>query len=109
MPEQDTDRLAGLDPLVGVAETIDNTSAEDHRLAVVEEYGQFVATTAITHDGVRAYNVGDSVPATNVDRWGYEGAGLVKRVGSAPAEQEAPADEPTPKGTKAQPATPSDG
>jgi hypothetical protein len=88
MPEQD-DRMEGLDPRVGVAEVIDAdpVMAEEHRAAVAEEYGQYVATAAITHDGVRAYNVGDPVPAANVERWRYAEAGLVARVSTKAAVQ----------------------
>lgn len=77
------DKMAGLDPLVGVAETLDSVTgprtAEEHRRAIEDEYGEFVAVAAITHDGARAYNIGDVVPKANVERWGYLDAGLVAR------------------------------
>lgn len=51
--------------------------------AQAEEYGQYVATQVITHDGVRAYNPGDAVPASNVKRHGYLKQGLVEKTDSA--------------------------
>ncbi|MCA1570789.1 MAG: hypothetical protein LC798_10830 [Chloroflexi bacterium] len=45
------------------------------------EYSQYVAAQPIDHNGARAYNVGDPVPASNVQRFGYEGSGLVLKVG----------------------------
>lgn len=55
------------------------SSAEEHIEAVAGEYGEFVAVAPIDHDGVRAYNVGDPVPKSNVDRWGYLDRKLVAR------------------------------
>lgn len=82
MPEAQQDKMANLDPLVGVAEVLSDAAprtAEEHRRAIEEEYGEFVAVAAITHDGARAYNIGDVVPKANVERWGYLDAGLVAR------------------------------
>lgn len=59
---------------------------EQLKAAQAEEYGQHVAVTAIEHDGVRAYNRGDPVPASNVKRHGYEAAGLTAKVGTKAAK-----------------------
>lgn len=45
---------------------------------------EYVATAPIDHDGVRAYNVGDPVPADNVKTHGYDKDGLVKSAVEAP-------------------------
>ena len=101
MPEAQQDKMANLDPLVGVAETLDDTAprtAEEHRRAIQDEYGEYVAVAAITHDGARAYNIGDAVPKANVERWGYLDAGLVARRTTkvAKAAGAVAAGEPTP-------------
>lgn len=88
--------LAGAHPLVGIAGIAEAVApgprtAEEQREAIRAEYGQYVAVAAITHDNALAYNVGDAVPAANVEEWGYEGLGLVRRVGD-PADTEEPAD-----------------
>jgi hypothetical protein len=68
----------------------DAATAEQRRAEVQKEYGTYVALGAIDHDGVRAYNTGDAVPASNVERWGYLDRGLVARrttkAGEAVAE-----------------------
>lgn len=81
MPDQPQDKMANADPLVGVAETVNRSprTAEEQRRAVEKEYSEYVAIQDITHDGARAYNVGDAVPAANVERWGYLDLGLVAR------------------------------
>lgn len=95
--EPGTPDLTGADPLVGVAvgvaERVDGTpqTAEEQRAAIQKEYGQYVATQAITHGGVLAYNVNDPVPAANVERWGYLKHGLVRATGAVVAS---PAEEP---------------
>jgi hypothetical protein len=43
-------------------------TAEQHRDAQAHEYGQYVATEVIYVGGSRAFNVGDAVPASHVDR-----------------------------------------
>jgi hypothetical protein len=43
-------------------------SVEAHREAVRAEYSKYVATEVITIDGVRAFNPGDAVPVSHVDR-----------------------------------------
>ena len=44
-----------------------------------EEYGQYVAAQTIFIDGARAFNVGDPVPASHVDR-GVVAADEVKSI-----------------------------
>ena len=60
------------------------TSAEDFAAAQEAEYATYVATETILYDGVRAYNAGDPVPASNVEKHDYLQLGLVRKVG-APA------------------------
>jgi hypothetical protein len=43
-------------------------TAEELRAAQAQEYGQYVATRPINIAGARAFNVGDPVPASSVDR-----------------------------------------
>ncbi len=60
---------------------------EELRAAQKAEYGQFRALLPIFHDGARAYNPGDPVPASNVELHGYEVGVQVERTdaGTAPA------------------------
>lgn len=67
---------------------------DDYKAAIEAEYGQFVAVAPIFHDGVRAYNPGSRVPASNVALYGYDKDGLVEAVDSSPAA--APAATPSP-------------
>ena len=43
-------------------------TAAQYREEQEREYGQFVAAQAIFIDGARAFNVGDPVPASHVER-----------------------------------------
>ena len=43
-------------------------TAEDVRAAQIKEYGTYVAKDTIFIDGARAFNVGDAVPVSHVDR-----------------------------------------
>lgn len=43
-------------------------TAEDRQAEVDREWGQYVATENIFIDGVRAFNEGDAVPASHVER-----------------------------------------
>lgn len=69
-----------------VAEVLDDSTAEARRAAVLDEYGDWVAVTTITHGGARAYNVGDPVPKGNVARYGYDRTGHVAKRGSKAVE-----------------------
>lgn len=44
------------------------TTAAEFREALGDEYGQFVAVVAININGSRAFNVGDPVPKSHVER-----------------------------------------
>lgn len=41
---------------------------EEHREAQAREYSQYVATAVIEIGGARAFNIGDPVPASHVER-----------------------------------------
>lgn len=43
-------------------------TAQQQRDAQAKEYGQYVAITTIDLHGARAFNVGDPVPASHVER-----------------------------------------
>jgi len=73
-------------------------TAEEYAARQTAEYSKFVAAVAINHDGVRAYNIGDPVPASNVDAHGYLDAGWVR-----------PADEPAPEPSTPEPVVPPQG
>jgi hypothetical protein len=82
MAKEDTERT----PVGTIAEVPgDPVTAEQLREAQVKEYGQYVALGPIDHDGARAYNAGDPVPTSNVDRWDYHGRGLVAKRGTKDA------------------------
>lgn len=51
------------------------------------EYGTYVATTLIRHNGTPAYRKGDAVPASNVAKYGYANSGLVVKIASAQGKQ----------------------
>jgi hypothetical protein len=57
----------------------DPVTAEARREEVRKEYSTYLALGPIDHDGVRAYNTGDAVPASNAERWGYLERGLVAK------------------------------
>lgn len=68
-------------PTVAVTPTSGATPAwEQHRQAIREEYGQYEATSPIYVGNALAYNPGDQVPASNVERFHYLEQGLVKKV-----------------------------
>lgn len=52
---------------------------EDFAAAQEKDWSQFVAVAPIFHGAARAYNPGDSVPASNVALHGYDKQGLVAR------------------------------
>jgi hypothetical protein len=57
---------------------------ETHRQNQIVEYGTYVASSPIDVGGVRAYNVGDPVPISNVEEHGYLDQGLVEKVADPP-------------------------
>jgi hypothetical protein len=52
----------------------------DEIAAQAKEYGTYVATQPINVGNARAYNEGDPVPVSNVERYHYDELGWVKRV-----------------------------
>lgn len=63
-----------------------NVTADDARRARELEYGQFVATEAISLDGAPAFNEGDPVPAGHVKKFHLQAA--VKKVDEPKASAE---------------------
>lgn len=71
-------------------------TVEEYRAEQQAEYAQYRALLPITYDGVRAYNAGDPVPASNVELHGYEVGVQVERTdtGTAPAAPVPPTPQP---------------
>lgn len=67
------------DPVVVEAITAE---LSDHIEAQRHEYGQYVAAQAIHFGTALAYNPGDAIPASNVERWKYLETGQAIKVGS---------------------------
>lgn len=69
---------------------VDESVLDDETKAFVkereDEYGEFVAIAPIDWNGVRAYNVGDPVPRSNVELHGYLGQNLVARKSTKAAK-----------------------
>lgn len=74
-------------------------TAEQLREAQRKEYGTYVAVTAIEINGVRAFNEGDAVPVSHVDR-GVVDSSQVAKVNTKAGQQAVAATTPTenPKG-----------
>lgn len=53
-------------------------TAKDHARSIAEDYGRWVATEDIYHDGALAYAAGHPVPHSNVERHGYDQQGVVE-------------------------------
>lgn len=68
----------------------DTDEVGDYTAKQAVEYGTYVAATTITHNGARAYNEGDPVPASNVEKYRYLESGLVRKVGDPVPEPPAP-------------------
>jgi len=60
-------------------------TVEQLQAAQVAEYGTYVATEPIVIDGVRAFNVGDPVPKTHVERGVVDSAQVAKTTTKAAA------------------------
>lgn len=73
----------------------DLAAVEDRRKEREEEYGTYVAAQAITWGNVLAFNEGDAVPKSTVERLGWVDLGLV-RSASEDAEPAADQDGPVP-------------
>ena len=63
---------------------------DEHRAAVAAEWGTWVAAGAIYVDGVRAFNAGQSVPASTVAARGWDTSGEVVRAGEPIPEPAGP-------------------
>jgi len=74
------------------------SDVEDFAAAQAAEYATFVATEPILVDGVRAYNVGDPVPASNVERHSYLQQGLVRKATDPAPDLTVPEPPPAPQG-----------
>lgn len=68
------------------------TTADDLRQQLEVDYGTYVATRVIYVDGVRAFNVGDPVPASHVER-GVVGADEVAKSSTKAGRAAAGTDE----------------
>lgn len=67
------------DPAVTEAITAE---LSDHIEAQRREYGQYVAAGPIYMGTALAYNPGDAIPVSNVERWKYLESGQAIKVGS---------------------------
>ena len=54
--------------------------------AQAKEYGTYVAVAPISFNGVPAYNAGDPVPVSNVEKYGYLDQKLVAKTNSKAAQ-----------------------
>ena len=57
---------------------------QDYQAAVDAEYGVYVATEPIDIDGARAFNVGDPVPTSHVERGVVRADQVAKRQKASP-------------------------
>jgi hypothetical protein len=73
-----------------MAEISTDKTAEAHRKAVEEEYGQWVATEPISFDGVLAFDTGHAVPVGHVKKFGLDKAGLVESTSKKPDTKSSP-------------------
>jgi hypothetical protein len=72
-------------------------TAAELREATRAEYGQYVAVVPIDIGGARAFNVGDAVPASHVER-GVVAADEVAKTSTKAGRQAAGITDDTPKG-----------
>ena len=73
-------------------------TAEQLREAQVAEYGTYVAAQTIFIEGARAFNVGDPVPVSHVERGVVAADEVAKTSTKAGQALAAGTSEPTPKG-----------
>ncbi|GLW32274.1 hypothetical protein [Actinoplanes regularis] len=64
-----------------MTQPVGDAAARQFRMEQEAEYGQFVATSDIYVGTALAYREGDPVPASNVERHGYDKNGLVAKTG----------------------------
>jgi hypothetical protein len=76
------------------------TTAAEFKDALGAEYGVYVATVPIDIQGARAFNIGDPVPVSHVERQIVDSDQVAKRSTKAAeaAADAAPAPIPTPEG-----------
>ena len=74
------------------------SDVEDFAAAQEAEYATYVATEPILVDGARAYNPGDAVPASNVEKHGYLQLGVVRKTSDPAPDLTAPEPPPAPQG-----------
>ena len=74
------------------------SEVEDFAAAQEAEYATFVATEPILVDGARAYNPGDAVPASNVEKHGYVQLGVVRKADDPAPDLTVPEPPPAPQG-----------
>lgn len=60
---------------------------EQLRAEQATEYGTYVAVAPISFNGAPAYNPGDPVPVSNVQRHKYDEQGLVAKVGTKAGQE----------------------
>lgn len=65
------------------------TAADDFQAAQEAEYGEYVAVEVIAIDGVRAFNIGDAVPKSHVERGVVAKEQVARRDTKAATGQEA--------------------
>jgi hypothetical protein len=58
-------------------------TVEEFRQEQVAEWGTYVATTPIFIEGIRAFNVGDAVPVSHIDRGVVSTEQVAKRTTKA--------------------------
>jgi hypothetical protein len=75
-----------------------SSPVEDLAAAQATEYATFVATETILVDGARAYNIGDPVPASNVEAHGYLQLGVVRKADDPAPDLTVSEPSPAPQG-----------
>ena len=74
------------------------SDVEDFAAAQAAEYATYVALEPILVDGARAYNPGDPVPVSNVEKHDYLQMGVVRKVDDPAPDLTAPEPPPALQG-----------
>lgn len=69
-------------PGISPDEDPDRAAVEQRRREREEEYGTWVATQDIPWGNVLAFVTGDPVPKSTVEKYGWDGLGLVEKAGT---------------------------
>ena len=69
------------------------TTADDLRQQLAAEYGTYVATQPIDIKGARAFNVGDPVPVSHIERGVVDESAVAKTTTKAGREAAGTTDE----------------